>query len=355
MLGRLPSYLIAPSVIATTTWDMLLSGELWRHTRDTLLRALARICTRRRLRHRMGLLAGIARPVERFYEPIISLTYPVPKIVVLPVLIAWLGAGDASKIAVITAAVFYPTFINSLYGAKAVNRLHVWSARNMGASAVQVLPQGDPAVGAAAGAGRTAHRAGARLHRGGRLGNAEFAQRAGPSHHHRRGQHALRSDVCGDRRHRRDRLLSATACSCTCAGACSWARCSARTAAMASASKRHRALVLGAAGARGLGAAVAHRSDLETADAEPGRDRGGLRRGGGERRSRVSRRHLARSGADRLWARDRRRGCSRRRDGRVRACSMRCSSRSSASAIRCRRSRSIRSSSSCSGSAACPR
>jgi NitT/TauT family transport system permease protein len=137
--GGLPSYLVAPSAIATTTWDMLLSGELWHHTRATLVRALGGYALGAVCGIGMGLLAGIARPVERFYEPIISLTYPVPKIVVLPVLIAWLGAGNASKIAVITAAVFYPTFINSLYGAKAVTRLHVWSARNMGASHSQVF------------------------------------------------------------------------------------------------------------------------------------------------------------------------------------------------------------------------
>ena len=115
------------------------SGELWLHTRDTLGRALVGYVLGATCGTTMGLLAGIARPVERFYEPIISLTYPVPKIVVLPVLIAWLGTGDASKIAVITAAVFYPTFINALYGAKAMNRLHVWSARNMGASPLQVF------------------------------------------------------------------------------------------------------------------------------------------------------------------------------------------------------------------------
>lgn len=137
--GQLPSYLIPPSLIATTTWDMVLSGELWRHTHATLLRALAGYALGAACGIGMGLLAGIARPVERFYEPIISLTYPVPKIVVLPVLIAWLGAGNASKIAVITAAVFYPTFINALYGAKAVNHIHVWSARNMGASRFQVF------------------------------------------------------------------------------------------------------------------------------------------------------------------------------------------------------------------------
>jgi ABC-type nitrate/sulfonate/bicarbonate transport system permease component len=138
-LGRLPSYLIAPSSIAATTWDMLLSGELWRHSRDTLLRTLGGFALGSACGIVAGLLAGVARPVERFYEPIISLTYPVPKIVVLPVLIAWLGAGNASKIAIITAAVFYPTFINALYGAKAVNPIHVWSARNMGASRLQVF------------------------------------------------------------------------------------------------------------------------------------------------------------------------------------------------------------------------
>jgi ABC-type nitrate/sulfonate/bicarbonate transport system permease component len=86
-----------------------------------------------------GVSMGIALVVERFYDPIVSLTYPVPKIVVLPILIAWLGAGDASKIAVITAAVFYPTFINALYGAKGVNKLYVWSARNMGAGPLRVF------------------------------------------------------------------------------------------------------------------------------------------------------------------------------------------------------------------------
>ena len=138
-IGTVPSYLIAPSVILATTWEMAASGELWRHAAESLFRALGGYALGGAAGVAMGLLAGIARPVERFYDPIVSLTYPVPKIVVLPILIAWLGAGDGSKIAVITAAVFYPTFINALYGAKGVNRLYVWSARNMGASALAVF------------------------------------------------------------------------------------------------------------------------------------------------------------------------------------------------------------------------
>jgi len=137
--GTVPSYLIAPSVILAATWEMVLSGELWRHAGDSLFRALGGYAIGAAAGVAMGLLAGIARPVERFYDPIVSLTYPVPKIVVLPILIAWLGSGDGSKIAVVTAAVFYPSFINALYGAKSVNRIFVWSARNMGASPFQVF------------------------------------------------------------------------------------------------------------------------------------------------------------------------------------------------------------------------
>jgi ABC-type nitrate/sulfonate/bicarbonate transport system permease component len=138
-IGEVPSYLVAPSVILATTWDMLVSGELLKHTQASLLRALGGYAFGGASGIAMGLLAGIARPVERFYDPLVSLTYPVPKIVVLPILIAWLGAGDGSKIAVITAAVFYPTFINSLHGAKSVNRVYVWTARNMGASPLRVF------------------------------------------------------------------------------------------------------------------------------------------------------------------------------------------------------------------------
>src|SRR6185436_7326194 len=107
---------IAPSVILATTWEMAVSGELWQHTAASLVRVVGGYVIGGAAGITMGLLAGIARPVERFYDPIVSLTYPVPKIVILPILIAWLGSGDASKIAVVTAAVFYPSFINSLYG-----------------------------------------------------------------------------------------------------------------------------------------------------------------------------------------------------------------------------------------------
>jgi len=149
--GSLPRYLVAPSVISKSTLSMALSGELLTDTLESLLRAYAGFLIGAGLGIALGLLAGVSRAVEGFFDPLVSLTYPVPKIALLPILMSWLGLGDASKIAVIALGVFYPAFINAYYGAKAVNRLHVWSALNMGATRLQVfakviLPSAAPQV-----------------------------------------------------------------------------------------------------------------------------------------------------------------------------------------------------------------
>ncbi|MDB5407559.1 MAG: transporter permease, partial [Rhodospirillales bacterium] len=130
--GGVPRYLVAPCVIARQLAAMSLSGELAVHTAASLFRALTGFAIGALAGVGVGLLAGTLRPVERFYEPIISLTYPVPKIAALPIIFAWVGIGDLSKLVIIVASVFYPTYIAALYGAKATSRIHVWAARNMG-------------------------------------------------------------------------------------------------------------------------------------------------------------------------------------------------------------------------------
>ncbi|HEY7064243.1 MAG TPA: ABC transporter permease [Chloroflexota bacterium] len=138
-LGWLPQFLVSPSRIVQQFMILLLSGELLVHARDSLYRSLAGFGLGALFGVSLGLLSGVSRRVERFFDPLISLSYPVPKIAVLPVLIVWFGIGDVSKIVVIAISCFYPCFIAALYGARAVDPVWVWAARNMGASARQVF------------------------------------------------------------------------------------------------------------------------------------------------------------------------------------------------------------------------
>lgn len=138
--GVLPHYLVPPSIILATLFEMaVVTGEIWRHVGDSLFRSFSGFALGGFFGTATGLLAGVSRPVRSFYDPPISLTSPMPKVVLLPILMVWLGLGDASKIATIMISVFYPCFINAFYGARAVSKVHVWSARNMGAAPAQIF------------------------------------------------------------------------------------------------------------------------------------------------------------------------------------------------------------------------
>jgi ABC-type nitrate/sulfonate/bicarbonate transport system permease component len=135
----LPDFLVAPTVIGRQWWTMAVSGELWEHMAKSIKLVTAGFLFGSAAGMTIGLLAGVFGPVESFSEPIVSLTYPVPKVVFLPLIFAWFGLGDTSKILIIIASVFYPVYIASYYGAKSVKTVHIWSALNMGASRSQII------------------------------------------------------------------------------------------------------------------------------------------------------------------------------------------------------------------------
>jgi ABC-type nitrate/sulfonate/bicarbonate transport system permease component len=138
-IAELPDYLPRPSAIGERIAEMLASRELFPHAWASLYRALSGFAIGSLCGAAAGLASGTLRPVERFVEPLISLTYPVPKIAALPIMFAWFGLGDASKIVIIGVSVFFPVYIAALYGAKATARVHVWAALSMGARGSQVF------------------------------------------------------------------------------------------------------------------------------------------------------------------------------------------------------------------------
>lgn len=137
--GLLPRYLVSPSVIIQSWLAMAADGELMANTTASLFRQSVGFAIGAIGGVLAGLLAGMLRPVERFYEPLISLTYPVPKIAILPLIFAWFGLGDTSKIIVIAISIFYPVYISAYYGAKSLSRVHVWTAQNAGAGRGEIF------------------------------------------------------------------------------------------------------------------------------------------------------------------------------------------------------------------------
>lgn len=64
----------------------------------------------------LGLSMGLNKRINRFLAPLISITYPIPKLSILPLLMILLGIGDISKIAIIAIGIFYLVLLNVISG-----------------------------------------------------------------------------------------------------------------------------------------------------------------------------------------------------------------------------------------------
>lgn len=138
-LRGLPDYVLSPVEIGKHFAQALASAELYEHIWASLGRSLPGFAIGTILGAALGLAAGTARWFDRMLSPAVFLTYPVPKIVMLPIFMLWFGIGDLSKVLIIALACFYPVFINAYYGVKATPTILVWSALNMGAGRWQIF------------------------------------------------------------------------------------------------------------------------------------------------------------------------------------------------------------------------
>ncbi|TMH38951.1 MAG: ABC transporter permease [Betaproteobacteria bacterium] len=137
--GGHPDYILPPLDIARHFIAALGTRELYVDAAASLMRALPGFIIGTLAGILLGLGAGTRRGVDETLSPLVFLTYPVPKIVMLPLFMLWFGIGDVSKVLIIALACFYPAYINAYYGAKATPRILVWSARNMGASGAEIF------------------------------------------------------------------------------------------------------------------------------------------------------------------------------------------------------------------------
>lgn len=87
----------------------------------------------------LGALVGFNPLVRRFLKPYIIVLEATPRIAVAPLLIAALGFGASSKIAIIMLVCFFAPFINTLSGVINVDEERLELFRSMRASKMQVL------------------------------------------------------------------------------------------------------------------------------------------------------------------------------------------------------------------------
>lgn len=114
-------------------------GSLVRAAWQTVYRAIAAFVLAIVVGVPLGLAMSQFRPVEWFFDPIVSFGFPVPKVTLVPIYVLWFGFGTLPAVLLGTTSATFPIVIATHAGAKTVDRELIWSARSMGISRFRML------------------------------------------------------------------------------------------------------------------------------------------------------------------------------------------------------------------------
>lgn len=146
-----PAFLSPPTDVVRAIASLVDNGQLWKHTAASLQRSLTGLLLAIASGVGLGLLMGAVQRFEAFVDPLLQLFRQVSAFALFPVFLLFLGIGEASKVAIIFWAAFWPVLLNTIGGVKQVDKLLVHSALSMGASRGYiflrvVLPAASPSI-----------------------------------------------------------------------------------------------------------------------------------------------------------------------------------------------------------------
>jgi ABC-type nitrate/sulfonate/bicarbonate transport system permease component len=152
MYGSIPElFLPRPSLVVVTLYDLFATKGLVYDLGITLYRIFGGFFLAAFVGIGLGLLMGMSKRIYAVADIFVAALYPVPKIALVPLLVIWLGTGNAFQIALSALGCIFPILVNTIIGVRQCDEGLILAARDLGASPVQiqrkvVLPAAIPAI-----------------------------------------------------------------------------------------------------------------------------------------------------------------------------------------------------------------
>ena len=141
----------APSSVAETAWTLLASGTLLEHLGASLARAVLGFAIGGGIGFTLGVIVGFSRLAESLLDRTIQMIRAIPFLALLPLVIVWFGVDEAGKIFLVSLAVMFPIYINTVLGIRQVDPKLLELVRVTGLSKLDtvrriVLPGAMPSI-----------------------------------------------------------------------------------------------------------------------------------------------------------------------------------------------------------------
>jgi sulfonate transport system permease protein len=128
-----------PSAIATSFWQLLISGQLL----DNILVSLARVFIGLAIGVAAGtalaLVAGLSRLGEDAVDSTVQMVRTLPHLALIPLMIMWFGIGETPKIILIALGSLFPIYLNLFAGIRGADRKLREAAGTLGLSRFETI------------------------------------------------------------------------------------------------------------------------------------------------------------------------------------------------------------------------
>ncbi|WER47244.1 aliphatic sulfonate ABC transporter permease SsuC [Cupriavidus sp. WKF15] len=124
----------APLAVVEAAWGLARSGELWQHVWVSTWRALVGFAIGGGLGLLLGLLTGTFRSAATLLDSTLQMVRNIPPLALIPLVILWFGIDETAKLFLVALGVFFPVYLNTFHGIRAVDPGLIEMARSYGLS-----------------------------------------------------------------------------------------------------------------------------------------------------------------------------------------------------------------------------
>lgn len=127
-----------PTMVAAAAWELIVSGELLRHLRDSLQREFVAFVWAL-VAVPLGVAMGWWKGFDEQVDSLVEMLRPIPPLAWIPLSILWFGIGDLQNQFIIFLGIFFPVLLNTVNGVRGVEPNLVRAARCLGSDEWTVL------------------------------------------------------------------------------------------------------------------------------------------------------------------------------------------------------------------------
>ena len=117
-----PLYVPNPSRIGAALVDLFSDGRIWPHLDATFTAALGGLALGIAVGIVFGVVAALVRLIAELIEPVMTVLNAIPRVILAPLFVIWLGIGLASKVALSFILVAVLIFFTVFSGIRQVDR-----------------------------------------------------------------------------------------------------------------------------------------------------------------------------------------------------------------------------------------